>query len=287
MFGRLLKYDLLALGRVLLPLQACIFGFCVCVTGYSTLRMRASENSLSNFEGGDSSLATLLDSLVSFGVLLLIAIILAGTCITLFLIARHFYFNLYSDEGYLTMTLPATTSQHIAAKTVSGFIWLMINSLVMILSVGIVLIFGMASEGIYSHEAVRLIGDVFQAISKNGPLLFLLYPLSLIVGLLSYLLRVYACLSAGCAWAKKHRVALAVLLIFGVSVALGAITSLADTIVTIASGYDLFTFGENATQDFYQYYLITSLVHLGIDLILIVAYCAFIHHTLSHRLNLE
>jgi hypothetical protein len=62
--------------------------------------------------------------------------------VTLFLVARHFYTNIYSDEGYLTMTLPATVTQHIISKTVSGFIWLMINALVMLIGVALIVFLG-------------------------------------------------------------------------------------------------------------------------------------------------
>ncbi|MDR2197602.1 MAG: hypothetical protein LBO07_06550 [Coriobacteriales bacterium] len=289
MSGRLIKYDLLALGRTLLPLQAGIFGICLFFAAYLTWRVRTDSSLFSGYGTGESPIDNLLDGLLGFGIMLLGAIIMAGFFITLFLVARHFYLNVYSDEGYLTMTLPATIGQHIISKTVSGFIWLMIDGLVMLLGMGIILFCGFATEGLLNHEILQFVADILRTIADYSPLLFVVYPITAILGVLSSLMCVYACLAAGCAWAKKHRIALAILLIFAVYVVTSTIGSVADVVVALSTGPgSVSSFLEMSDPDqLYRYYLAVSTVRLVIDAVLIFAYGAFMHYALSNRLNLE
>jgi hypothetical protein len=143
---------------------------------------------------------------------------------------------------------------------------------------------------VINQDVVGGFGEVFRAIADYSPLLFVVYPLSFVVSMLSYLLCIYACLSAGCAWAKKHRIALAVLLIFGVYVVTSIIGTIADSVVAIFavqfSYLDLFM-SPNFLQTGLDYLLITLAVHAVINIVLLVAYCAFMHHALANRLNLE
>lgn len=39
----------------------------------------------------------------------------------------RFYKNMFSDEGYLTKTLPITNGMHLLSKTIAGSIWAMVN----------------------------------------------------------------------------------------------------------------------------------------------------------------
>lgn len=69
-----------------------------------------------------------LNPLFSF---LLIFIFFMVACVlttgTTVMAGIRFYRNLFSDEGYLTNTLPATSGQHLCAKTISGGAWACIN----------------------------------------------------------------------------------------------------------------------------------------------------------------
>jgi hypothetical protein len=286
MLARLVKYDLLALARVLLPLQLSIFVLSLFTAGYFSLRFHLELS----YSYPRSTMLDLLDSLAGFGLLLIIAVFLAGSFVTLFLVARHFYLNIYSDEGYLTMTLPATVNQHIISKAISGFIWLLINGLVMFLSAMILLIFGTAYEGLINSEIIDSFGWIISSIAANGPLLFIVYPLSLVIGVLSQLLCVYACLAAGCAWAKKHRIALALVLIVAVYIVMSTVVTIADVAVGLFGEttllLDIFSLNGPA-QSFYDYFLTTSLIGAVIDILLIVAYYAFTHNAFANRLNLE
>jgi hypothetical protein len=288
MSGRLIKYDLLALGRILLPIQGSILGLSVLASIYFTFRMRSSLD----YNRSNTSADDLLNGLAGLGIMLLGAVFIAGFLVTLFLIARHYYTNIYSDEGYLTMTLPATINQQIISKLISGFIWILINGLVMLLSLAILLFFGTATHGLINGSIAEGIGEVVDAITANSPLLFVVYPISAIIASLSQMFCIYTCISAGCAWAKKHRIALAVLLIFGVYIVTSIISSIANGVVGVlvgsGSSFDLlFSYMGAGMQPYFDYLLMTSLVGLVINIALIVAYYAFSHYALANRLNLE
>lgn len=58
---------------------------------------------------------------------------------TYIIIAVRFYRNLFSDEGYLTHTLPVTRGRLLLSKTISGSIWAFIDGIMIYLCIYILL----------------------------------------------------------------------------------------------------------------------------------------------------
>ena len=54
---------------------------------------------------------------------------------TSLLTAIRFYKNLFSDEGYLTLTLPVTRGQHLFSKTIVGTAWCLLDQLLLLGSI--------------------------------------------------------------------------------------------------------------------------------------------------------
>lgn len=107
MLKKLIKYDLKYLNRFLLALHGYLIVSALIIRFFTPI---------------------LLNPFISFILVFLfmmVAVVLTtGTCV---MAGIRFYRNLFSDEGYLTNTLPATSGQHLLAKTVSGGIWACIN----------------------------------------------------------------------------------------------------------------------------------------------------------------
>lgn len=120
MLRKLIKYDLKSMSRLLIIIHVFLLLAAVAVRVFFTERFN-----LVHIEGGAYlALAFILFSLFASGVSLATEI----------LIAIRFYKNLFSNEGYLTHTLPATRGQHLAAKTVAGGLWLFLDQVLLFVS---------------------------------------------------------------------------------------------------------------------------------------------------------
>ena len=135
MVRKLMKYDFLSYLRSLIPMDIVLLAIAV----ITRLIQLTEDNS--------TSYRILLISSVTA---LVIACIVAAVMTVVLCVAR-FYRSMFAAEGYLSLTLPVTHSQHILAKTLSS----VIVSAVTALSILIAL-------------AIATAGEVFAEIVKAG-----------------------------------------------------------------------------------------------------------------------
>jgi hypothetical protein len=76
-------------------------------------------------------------SRISF--ILLMGSVISAFILTFVTIIRLFSKRLFSTEGYLTLTLPVTNTQTVIAKVISGLFWVLLTSLVFLVSFSIML----------------------------------------------------------------------------------------------------------------------------------------------------
>jgi hypothetical protein len=135
--------------------------------------------------------------------------IVASSVLTTVAIVLRFYKNLYSSEGYLTLTLPISFTQHILVKLVTAVAVQLLNMVAIGIAGAIVL------SGPSFSDTVRVILDEFFDGAFNGVGLvnMLLYAIELFVMLVCSLvfgdLVLYACVSIG-QTAKKNRILLSI-----------------------------------------------------------------------------
>lgn len=106
-----------ALSRFLLPLHVIVL--VMSIIGHFTVTARA-----------DNFPRYFAPFLIITYIVLLIAVSLG----TFILVAMRFYKHLFTDEGYLTLTLPATVGHHLASKSIIAVIWFIIDLAVIIIS---------------------------------------------------------------------------------------------------------------------------------------------------------
>jgi len=116
MLGKLLKHDMKALSRYLMPLHIAVLVLAVLGRLFVSGRGNWSNPS-----------PLLLFFIIGFTLVLLT--IMTATSI---IVAVYFYRNLFSKHGYLSWTIPASASQHLASKTITGYAWVIINYLIII-----------------------------------------------------------------------------------------------------------------------------------------------------------
>lgn len=164
MLGKLLKYELKSIGRVIWPFYLITVALAA-LTGVLIGPLHSSE-------------LPVFFRIFFFFEVFLFAICLAATCIvTLVMCLRRFYCALLSDEGYLTHTLPVSTHEKILSQLFSACIW-------SILSMGVVCICFVIAVVLPMPEAGW--GSIFASIPVNFPLVALSYVLSIAVSFLMF-----------------------------------------------------------------------------------------------------
>ena len=136
-------------------------------------------------------------SFVTYGVA-----ILAAFAFTSVLGIIRFYKNLFTSEGYLSFTLPVTTSQHIWVKAVSVVCMEVLTFLVVLLS-GCVLTSGEMLVELW--KAMVYLVDLFcKVLGIHGPILIAEYVILLVVTLFASVLLHYTFISIGQLFRKNR-----------------------------------------------------------------------------------
>ena len=134
MLGKLLKYEIPAMGRKLLPLYAA-WAVTALLLG---LTAQAAE--------------TKSEFMVVISALLYTAIATVIFVMTIILIVQRYSNSLLGDEAYFNHVLPVSVSAHIGNKAISAMIWILVTILVAVLT-GILIGIGAL---IVSGEALSL-----------------------------------------------------------------------------------------------------------------------------------
>lgn len=153
-----------------------------------------------------------------------------------FVLMYRFYKHKFTDEGYLTFTLPVKTNHIFLSSGLNMVIWTVISFLVALLMYAMMLLCGTAQEGLFNDDIVEAfgslgifmdgIGEEFTELMGAGfvPLLILNV---LVVPLFSSVIAM-TCVTLGAVVAKKHKI----LAIIGISYGVNMVLSILLSVVT-------------------------------------------------------
>lgn len=119
MLGKLIKHEFKATRKVLLPLNLVL----IATTLLGTILL--STDLLQRSELLPLSVTLLLTYIL---------LLFASTTITTIYLIVHFYRSMFSAQGYLTFTLPTSPWSLLHTKAIVGFVWMIINSVLNLLS---------------------------------------------------------------------------------------------------------------------------------------------------------
>ena len=180
------------------------------------------------------------------GIYLAIAVVSGYSIATVIFIGIRFYRNFYTDEGYLTFTLPVKRSTLFFSKVLSGTIFLVSTSLVVITSFVLALL--MVPSSIEDSTPVlfevlrflwSMIEGIFESASDTATMITMLI-LSLLILfclMLFEILALYFCITVGSVITKKLKVLAAIGCYYALNFAIGTISSLAQIFLMIFSGH--------------------------------------------------
>lgn len=162
MLSKLLKYELRASGRILLPVYALLLASAGCCSLFYKL---AADHPYRT--GAASVLMGLL--MMAFWIF-----VVATGAITALLMIYRFYKNYMTDEGYLMFTLPVNRHQLIWAKLLSALLYTAASAVAVTLSILLVLLPIADWSGFWGD-----LGELLSSITESlhfgvpGPLLLL------------------------------------------------------------------------------------------------------------------
>ena len=169
--------------------------------------------------------------------------IVASALVTLLLICYHFYRSFLGDEGYLTFTLPVSTSKLIWSKLLTGMIWTAINAVVIMVTLLIFSVFGTTSNSIANGEVLQafrmFFTDILPQASQyvNVPIAAIETIIVGILGLASQMLEIYFAIVVGGQVAKKHRILASIGMYLLINMGVGMISTTFLSVVGFGEGF--------------------------------------------------
>lgn len=259
MFSKLLKHTWKANSGLLGILSLCVLG--VGLLGAGVLRTILFLEYESNNENAWMAIGS-LSSIMGFLALALVVYALAVQFINLF----HFYKSRFTDEGYLTFTLPMTARQIFLSSFVNSLLWMIISALVVIAAVCIAAFLGGWE---YIQEYFRELGNV---IDFSEELIFddpgykaymLLSTISTLFSPVYSLMLIMTSITIGCVLAKKHKILAAI----GIFYCIQAVVGILESVLAVVPGIMILEYEDE------QYYsamvvsvIITLVVQAGLTI---------------------
>lgn len=139
----------------------------------------------------------------------------------------RFYKNKYSNEGYLTFTLPVTAHQILLSSLLNYLIWTVISVAVVLAVFTIAIFVGSASKGFYNKEAWDAMIQIIRMLSYQEGLVDYIVTILVnsAVSSLASVVLVHTAITLGAVIAKKHKILAAFGCYYGISMIMGIISS--------------------------------------------------------------
>ena len=249
MLRKLLKYDLHAVARWWWIVAATLLG--TSVLGAFLLRVTISSAQ------GNSTIFGLWVMLCIFYFLLYFFLLSAATIATTVLLWWRFYTHLYTDQGYLTFTLPVKRRALLVSKIINEMVWYVAQFA--LLAVCVLLFCLIAPPATAQYPVINPI--VFQTVRTffqgavqllgGGALaLFIMeFILFLLVSVLFSVCLVQFCITVGAVIAKKHKLLVGIGIYYAVNMGLSFVGQLLSNIVSAMMTGGLGILMSNATQN--------------------------------------
>ena len=283
MFSRLLKYEWKANAKVLGILSLAAGGIGILATVVLRLLLRYGENQIFIYNVWAVLAAAAMGMFLFFGAIALSIYVIAVQVILLY----RFYKSKFTDEGYLTFTLPVKTTEIFWSSFVNILLWLLITIAIVVAIVFVVILFGTAETGLINRDVFVVIGELIDffagedwiaVLTESGGAAYLvILVLTALVSPFYALFVPMCCITVGAVLAKKHKILASFGIYYGVNFVVGIITSVATVVPS------LFLLSNN---DIAMYYTVSGAVQLTITTALTLGAYFLTIYLMKHKLNL-
>ena len=170
----------------------------------------------------------------------MIAVAVVGVAALLLYIGR-FYRSRFTDEGYLTFTLPVSTHQNLLASMANTAIGMVIMFFVICAALCVWLMIGLPGMGEFLDTAWMKMPELWDAVKRVWSTIpwtyFWMFLVNILTGSACELVVLMLSVTIGSIIAKKHKILTAVGVYYGIHVALSMVTSVC-TAIGAFSGVD-------------------------------------------------
>jgi hypothetical protein len=178
MLGKLLKYEVPAMGRKLGPLYIA--------WAAASIMLGLSIGSL-NGTGFIEILGPLVYAGVSIAVFVMMIV----------LIIQKYSNSLLGDEAYFNLTMPVSISEHIANKAISALVWTVLTSLAALASGLLILIFSGSMKDLFTSDGWREFWEGIGSLKGKFILLLAEFIIVCILSIVKSILAIYAAITIG------------------------------------------------------------------------------------------
>lgn len=215
MLKKVLKYDLSSVGRIWWIIAVSVLA----MTLFSSLVMRMVTEQILTEHPFLMIIAILLFIFTIFA-------ILASGLITMLLVFWRFYKNFFTDEGYLTFTLPVSRKTLLFSKLLTSLIWNIANAALIFIC--FIIMFALIpptnifAEIFGSFDIFALSNMLFGPDMKLGIIWIIIYVTELlliaVLALTAFTSLVFLCITLGAMIAKKAKLITGIGIYYGINV---------------------------------------------------------------------
>lgn len=277
MLGKLFKHEWIAISKLLVVIHGFILIFAI----LSRLFFEVSGGIEVVMAAGSNNITGIIAAIIIF---VLVLFIFCAAMFTSVYIAYRFYKNVFTDQGYLTNTLPVTPAQIIVSKGLTALLWTIIDLAVLAASLLI-----MFANGEFMSVLLPALGRIFYYCSALPAFCWVLLIMVLLSPFLM-ILHMYFCVAVG-SLVPNHKILGAI----GVYIVSYVVVQIISTVVLAVTGLG-FSVGSmdttgmtGAEATYYVGSFLTPmfLVSLVCE-ILFILICFFVtKYIMTKKLNLE
>lgn len=272
MFTKLLKHEFKNTAGLLSILCACILG----VGALAGVSLRIIIEAANRVEDSDIfALASIPAAMFLFVAYLSVIILFAAIPLVLY---YRFYKTRFTDEGYLTFTLPVKTSSIFLSSAVNTLIWEVIGGCAVLLAVLLLVIIGIPAWAI-ADLPEDFFSYFFEDIFYSLPLPSMITAvLTVAVGCVNGIVVSMSSVVLGASIAKKHKLLAAIGISYGVSMVNSVISGILSTVMQLALAASFTNIELMLT--------LSGCISLLLPVLLIIGGYILSIHLMKHKLNL-
>ena len=249
MFRKVFKYDMASIKRYWWMIAVVILAMSVLGSFVFRVMYTAAEN-MNEEDGILLSLIVIAGSIFVF-----ICIIAAFSSVIVTTVMTHlrYYRNFFTDEGYLTFTLPVRRKTLYLSKTVNSMLWAFAHVLLLVVAAAIALTLAPVPE---DGQFLNLTfwNDFFDSIAEAWDQIGAWLIVYVLEFLLMYLCAsaasvglIQLCITIGSIVAKKHKLLASIGIYYAVNMITSTVAQIAAYIVTIFMSTGIAVLAERAT----------------------------------------
>lgn len=283
MLRKTLKYDLNAIYKIWLILSVTVM--VISLVGGLSLRDLVISDGTQHFDP--------YDIFSGMGVVVTVFTLSAYVILVWIFVLVRYYQNFFTDEAYLTFTLPVKRKTLFNSKLISAFIWSSANITVLAMAISVILSMTPTNR----DGTGSLLIDFIKNFSTFIKELFKLFDtwaytyiiLTLLIGLLSTVfssLLIYACITFGFTMVKRYKLFMGILVYYVVNLAISFLSYIGSIVLSIVMATGINVLAEYTAGQLKCMVLFTLIAIAMFYLVLCVSAYKFTLSRIEKNLNL-